>query len=136
MRVKCLPAVSITLVDCLRRKSERGETPSPLWARLVRTELARCARHIDTLSVSERVSACELLDWYIGFVAGDCDESWLSLYPLDERELRTSAALLDWYCRRLSSLNHFERGVLIDMAEDYFATTGNFRDSWRSIYEF
>lgn len=136
MRVKCLPAVSITLVDCLRRKSERGETPSPLWARLVRTELNRCSCDVDELSTSERSAACDLLDWYIGNVAGDCDENWLSLYPLSERALRTNAALLDWYCRRLSSLNHFERNVLIDMAEDYLAETGNFRDAWRSIYEF
>lgn len=129
---------TFALLSSLNRKLERGEVPSPDWARLVRIELNRCARNVDDLSVLDRDCACSLLDWYIGNVAGDCDdEKWLSLYRSDyERELRTSAALLDWYCRRVPSLNRFERNVLIDIAEDYFAATGEFRDAWRSIYEF
>lgn len=129
---------TFSLLSSLNRKLEHGEVPGRVWARLVRRELNRCAREVDGLSVLERDCACQLLDWYIGNVDGVApDDRWFSLYRSDyERELRTSAALLDWYCRRLSSLNHFERNVLIDIAEDYLAETGEFRDSWKSIYEF
>lgn len=129
---------TFSLLSSLNCKLDRGEVPSAVWSRLVRRELNRCARNVDDLSVLERDCACCLLDWYIGNVDGVApDDAWLSLYRSDyERELRTSAALLDWYCRRLRQLSHFERNVLIDIAENYLAETGYFRDAWRSIYEF
>lgn len=127
----------ISLASSLGRKIDKSETPSRVWSLLVRSELDRCSAVVDELSVQERDCACMLLDWYIGNVSGECEDSWLSLYRSDyERGLRTSAALLDWYCRRLVLLNHFERKVLIDIAETYLAETGEFRDDWKSIYEF
>ena len=129
---------TFSLLSSLNHKLNRGEVPSDVWARLVRAELDRCAVMVDDLPVLERDCACCLLDWYIGNVDGErFPDSWLLLYQSEyERELRTSAAILDWYCRRLSSLNHFERNVLIDIADDYLAETGEFRDAWKSIYEF
>ena len=129
---------TFSLLSSLNHKLNRGEVPSRAWSLIVRSELNRCSAIVDDLPVLERDCACCLLDWYIGNVDGErFPESWLSLYCSEyERELRTSAAILDWYCRRLSSLKHFERKVLIDIAENYLVETGEFRNDWRSIYEF
>lgn len=134
---KLLPSISQTLLDGLNRKAARGDSVAPLWSHLVRQELNRCAEHLDSLSVSERASACDLLDWYVSYCGDDAaDDSWFSLYRTDELELRTTASLLNWYCWHLDNLSHFERKVLIDMADNYLAVTGKFSDAWKAIYIF
>lgn len=135
--VLLLPSISQTLIDGLNRKASRGNFVSPIWPRLVRAELSRCAKAVNFLFSKERESACRLLDWYISnYGDDDAPEIWFSLYLPDERELRTSAALLNWYSQHLDGLSHFERKVLIDIAENYLEATGNFSDSWKAIYNF
>lgn len=132
-----LPSISQTLLDGLNRKASRNDSISPIWPRLVRSELSRCAKAVNFLFSKERESACRLLDWYIScYGDDDVDEIWFELYLPDERELRTSASLLNWYSRHLDSLSHFERKVLIDMAENYLEATGNFSEDWKAIYNF
>lgn len=136
--VMLLPSISETLVASLRRKSAMGLKVHLVWRRIVRNELIRCSRDVDMLLPRERAAACDLLDWYISAVDSldvDISETWLCLYRSDEeRQRRVMSSLLNWYCRHLSGLSPHDRDTLIDMAEDYFAATGEFRDEWRSIY--
>lgn len=135
--VLLLPSISQTLIDGLNRKASRGDFVSPVWPRLIRRELSRCAKAVESLFQKERESVCRLLDWYISnYGDDDAPEIWFELYRPDERDLRTSAALLNWYSQHLDGLSHFERKVLIDMAENYLAATGKFRDDWKVIYSF
>lgn len=119
------------LCDVLRGRSP--ESVGLLWRRIAQDELSRCSRRFDVLSADERDSACNLLDWYIANFGDDDSvlDSWLLLYRSDnERLLRTSASLLDWYSARVKKLSLRRYSQVWDLADWFFDTYGYCKPEW------
>lgn len=120
------------LSDLLRRRSP--DSVGLLWRRIVRSELSRCSDNVDSLSVAQRDAACDLLDWYIAnFNSGYL---WFGLYRSQaECDLRSSAAVLDWYTAHFSELSFRRRSQVFDLADWFFETYGYFKPEWLQIHK-
>lgn len=131
-----LPQVSDTLIRLLLAKQEAHDdvAVAPVWRRLIRDELRRATRNLDSLLPRERYYACLLLDWYLAADCDNCDEAWLQLYRPEERERRSTRAMLFYYARHVDELSFRERVKVMDVCDDYFARFGEFCSAWSKLY--
>lgn len=140
-----LPAVSKTLADELanigydRRESATVllsdvAKSTPVWLRLVGSEIEWCSRHRDLLTFRHRRQACMLLDWYYAQV-GEVPESWYALYDDTELFFRSAVAELNFATRHVDTLNPRRRDSAIDLLEYMYAECpAAYRPSWNVLY--